>query len=96
MHLLDQKFHQIQRVIEGVLGKERKPEGTWLLLLFLLCSRNVPCFMLKKQKLVLNMLASCGYSVPQLCPIFCDPRDCSSPGLSVLHHLPEFAQIHVH
>ena len=22
--------------------------------------------------------------------------DCSTPGLSVLHHLPEFAQVHVH
>ena len=25
-----------------------------------------------------------------------DPMDCSMPGLPVLHHLPEFAQIHVH
>ena len=35
MHLLDQKFYQIQKVIEGVLGKERKPEGNCLLLLLL-------------------------------------------------------------
>ena len=26
----------------------------------------------------------------------CSPMDCSAPGSSVLHHLPEFAQIHVH
>ena len=26
----------------------------------------------------------------------CDPTDCSMPGLPVLHHLPEFPQIHVH
>ena len=26
----------------------------------------------------------------------CDPMDCSTPGLSVPHHLPEFAQVHVH
>ena len=26
----------------------------------------------------------------------CDPMDCSMPGASVLHCLPEFAQIHVH
>ena len=26
----------------------------------------------------------------------CDPMDCSTPGSSVLQHLPEFAQIHVH
>ena len=30
------------------------------------------------------------------CPTLCDPMDCSSPGFPVLHHLPEFAQIHVH
>ena len=26
----------------------------------------------------------------------CDPMDCNTPGSSVLHRLPEFAQIHVH
>ena len=26
----------------------------------------------------------------------CDPVDCSTPGFSVLHYLPEFAQTHVH
>ena len=26
----------------------------------------------------------------------CDTMDCSKPGLPVLHHLPEFAQTHVH
>ena len=35
-------------------------------------------------------------SVAQSCPILCDPMNCSTPGLPVLHHLPEFAQIHVH
>ena len=25
-----------------------------------------------------------------------DPMDCSTPGLPVPHHFPEFAQIHVH
>ena len=38
----------------------------------------------------------CYYSVAQLCPTLCDSMDCSSPGFPVLHHLPEFAQIHVH
>ena len=27
---------------------------------------------------------------------FCDPMDCSMPGLPVHHQLPEFTQIHVH
>ena len=35
-------------------------------------------------------------SVVQLCPTFCDPMDCTMPGLPVLYHFPEFTQIHVH
>ena len=30
--------------------------------------------------------------VTDLCPALCDPMDCSLPGFSVLHYLPEFAQ----
>ena len=35
------------------------------------------------------------YSVAQLCLILFDCMDCSTPGFSVLHYLPEFAQTHV-
>ena len=35
-------------------------------------------------------------SVAQLCPTFCDPMNCSMPGLPVHHHLPESTQTHVH
>ena len=35
-------------------------------------------------------------SVAQSCPTFCDPADCSMPGLLVHHQLPEIAQTHVH
>ena len=35
-------------------------------------------------------------SVAQSCPTLCNPMDCSTPGLPVLHHLPELAQTHVH
>ena len=38
----------------------------------------------------------CYCSVTQLCLSFCDPMDCSTPGLPVPHHLPEFSQVHVH
>ena len=34
-------------------------------------------------------------SVVQLHPTFCDPMDCSTPGLP-LHHQLELTQIHVH
>ena len=33
-------------------------------------------------------------SVSQLCPTLCDPMDCSTPGFSVHHQLPELAQTH--
>ena len=33
-------------------------------------------------------------SVAQSCPTLCDPMDCSTPGLSVHHQLPEFTQTH--
>ena len=35
-------------------------------------------------------------SVAQSCPTLCDPMDCSTPGFPVPHHLPEFAQTHIH
>ena len=35
-------------------------------------------------------------SVAHLCPTLCDPMNCSIPGLSVHHQLPEFTQTHVH
>ena len=35
-------------------------------------------------------------SVAKSCPTLCDPMVCSTPGFPVLHHLPEFAQTHVH
>ena len=30
------------------------------------------------------------------CPTLRNPMTCSTPGFPVLHHLPEFAQVHVH
>ena len=33
-------------------------------------------------------------SVTQSCLTFCNPMDCSTPGLSVHHQLPEFTQTH--
>ena len=34
-------------------------------------------------------------SVAQSCLTLCDPMNCSTPGLPVHHHLPEFTQTHV-
>ena len=38
----------------------------------------------------------CCCSVAKSCLTLCDPMDCGTPGFAVLHHLPEFAQTHVH
>ena len=38
----------------------------------------------------------CCCSVAQSCPTLCNLMDCRMPGLSVPHHLPKFAQVHVH
>ena len=35
-------------------------------------------------------------SVTQSCPTCCNTMDCSTPGLSILHHSPEFAETHAH
>ena len=35
-------------------------------------------------------------SVAHSCPTLCDPMDCSTPDHPVPHHLPTFAQVHVH
>ena len=34
-------------------------------------------------------------SVTQSCPTFCDPMNCSMPGLPLHHQLPELTQTHV-
>ena len=44
----------------------------------------------------LIQLGSCSCSVSHLCPNFCNPMDCSTPGLPVPHRLLEFLQVHVH
>ena len=46
------------------------------------------------QATTIHFLSCC--SVAKSCPTLCSPMDCSTPGLSVLHYLPEFAQTHVH
>ena len=40
-------------------------------------------------------LVSWWCSFTKSCLTFCDPVDYSTPGLPVLHYLPEFAQIYV-
>ena len=38
----------------------------------------------------------CCCSIAKSCPTLHDPVDCSTPGFSVFHYLPEFAKTHVY
>ena len=58
---------------------------------YLACFKNY----INKWVWILSRVSPC-CSVTQSGPNLCDPVDCSTPGFPVLHHLPEFAQTHVH
>ena len=45
---------------------------------------------------LIHIYMYCCCSVAKSYPTLCKPMDCSTPDLPVLHHLPEFAQVHVH
>ena len=60
----------------------------WRFIIRFETSRVCPTSLYFSFKMILAILLSC--------PSLWDPTDCSMPGLSVLHCLPEFAQTHVH
>ena len=45
---------------------------------------------------IVPQLSSVQSLSPQLCPTFCNPMNCSTPGLPVHHQLPEFSLTRVH
>ena len=57
-----------------------------------------PGFTQLQEDLKIANLVSSGQfsSVTQSCPTLCNLMDCSTLGLPVYHHLPEFTQTHVH
>ena len=73
--------------IQPVEGLNRIKNPVWETLLSLNCLQNghwsTPAF-------------GGGGSVAQSCPALCNPMACSTPGLCVPHHFPEFAQVHMH
>ena len=56
---------------------------------------NLVFYLLRGQLKKKNWSALDCCSVPKSCSTLCDPMNCSMPGSSVLHYLPEFAQIHI-
>ena len=45
---------------------------------------------------MIKLIRSCYCSVAKLCLTLCNPMDCNTPGVPILHYLPEFVQTHVH
>ena len=61
----------------------------------LLCARVYrACMSTVYKSLFLIHTNPCSVTQSYLTP--CDPMDCSTPGLSVPHHLPKFAEVHVY
>ena len=59
--------------------------------------RGTRCFLTEVHKITMERYCPyCCCLVAQSCSGLCDPMDWSPPGSSILHYLPEFAQIHVH
>ena len=50
----------------------------------------------RKERREVGKSDGCYCSVTKSCPTLHDLMECSMPGLPVLYHLPEFAQIHVY
>ena len=69
-----------------------KLSGVCMYMYVCVCMHMSTCLVPKKSRATSVQLSS----VAQSCPTLCDPMDCSTPGLPVYHHLPEFTQTHVH
>ena len=63
-------------------------------ILFLIKWDQIKIQWMKKEMNMIRRMCYC--SVTKLCPTLYNSMNCSRPGFPVLHHLLEFAQIHVH
>ena len=65
---------------------------------FLICILHFDvCFLIWQCKTLLKLSLHCWCcSVAKSCPTLCNPMNCSTPGSSVLHYLPECAQTRGH
>ena len=57
-------------------------------------SNRLPALLCSVASVMSHTIQFCSVQ-SQSCPTFCDPMDCSTPGLPVHHQLPEFTQVHV-
>ena len=75
---------RIWKRIDSCIMKKSRHMYSWITLLYTWNYHNT-----------VNQLCEC-YSAAKSCLTLCGPMDYSMPGSSVLHHLLEFVQIHVH
>ena len=64
--------------------------------LYKLSTAQIICSMVTKILILEQFSTYCCCSVTKMCPTLWNPMNCSMPGFPVLHHLPDFAQTHVH
>ena len=90
------------RVLDHTLLPYNEPEGWYIVLVIShwipfgrILFRNFHLMNISAVIVGLQFLFCC-CSVTKSCPTLCDPMGWSTPGLPVLHHLPELAQTHVH
>ena len=75
--------------MRGGVGERSKREGIYVYI-------ELIHFIMQRKLTQHSKAICCCCSVSKLCTTLRDPMDCSTPGSPVLHHLPEFAQTHVH
>ena len=73
------------------MGEAKGASGGGLLGVY---SRTISGMSEQKAESSVGIFNSCSVGKP--CLTLCNHVDCSTPGSSVLHYLPEFAQTHVH
>ena len=94
------RLQVLLRILRENLGKKTCSwQRNWLELVFVV---SFFFFLLKQSwftilcKLLVYRTVISRYSVAGSCLTCCDPRDCSTPSFSLLHHILEFTQAHVH
>ena len=77
-----------------VYSKGKDSEGKDYIVYYSYYQKTVNKCLSKRKRMYKTIICCC--SIAKSWPTLSDPMDCSTPGLPVLHSLPEFAQTHVH
>ena len=87
-------YHIDLWVLKNLCKPWINPTWLWFMIFFMFCWIWFDNILLR---IFASMFISDQFSsVAQSCPTLCELMNCSTPGLSVYHQLPEFTQTHVH